>query len=468
MNRREFLKSLTLGTGAVAFSNGLLPRSAHAAINTNDYVIFCEMQGAWDLQLCLDTRDPAIFTAANVPQTRIELGWDLLPARFQNIVRPNGSSIVFGPAMSSFAQNHFDKSCVVRGLNMETLSHVVGQRYFITGKRPAGEQPRGGSMGAVFAEQALPLLQAGQDVPEIPNLVVDTEAFYDGNSNLARPWRMGGQNAYELYFALRDGIGDAIPDAALAGARVVLDPYRENYAICDPTGRNRNGLLSAILASQIRAREIVKSDLSRHFGFTNLSDPEVQMLRSDFNFTRLGTPGSQAAIAYQAIKYGISQFVTIRLQADLDTHNDRWYREQPILLEEGFNALDALVNKLGATQHSTITSDSLLDHTTIVVFSDFSRTPMLNNLNGRDHSLLNACLLIGNKVPHNRVIGGSSDVGMSPLAVNPTTGIAIPAGGNETGVTLNPELVLGAVMRNLGYDPSELRVTGTEVPALNV
>ncbi len=48
---------------------------------------------------------------------------------------------------------------------------------------------------------------------------------------------------------------------------------------------------------------------------------------------------------------------------------------------------------------------NFMDHTTIMVFSEFSRTPLINGTGGRDHHLANSCMLMGAGVKHNYVFG---------------------------------------------------------------
>lgn len=97
-----------------------------------------------------------------------------------------------------------------------------------------------------------------------------------------------------------------------------------------------------------------------------------------------------------------------------------------------------------------------MSKTTIVVFSEFGRTPLLNSRGGRDHSLSSCAMLIGAGVPGNTVVGGTNDVGLGPLPIDPESGLTLGSGGT----TLTPAKVLASVMQSAGYDPSSLRETG--------
>jgi len=114
----------------------------------------------------------------------------------------------------------------------------------------------------------------------------------------------------------------------------------------------------------------------------------------------------------------------------------------------GFNALAALIDDLEEA--------NLMEKTTIVVFSEFGRTALLNTRDGRDHSLSSSALLIGAGVPANTVVGATTDMGMNPMPINAETGEAIPTGGT----TITPTKLLASVMEANGYDPYELREFG--------
>jgi uncharacterized protein (DUF1501 family) len=133
-----------------------------------------------------------------------------------------------------------------------------------------------------------------------------------------------------------------------------------------------------------------------------------------------------------------------------------WPREttHPDDLNAAFTALAQLVSDLAAEPDPS-RGGVLLDHTTLVCFSEFGRTALINNRDGRDHSLTSSALLIGAGVPHNKVVGASSDVGMAPRRVDPVTGAA-----NDAGVALTPTEIIASVMRSAGLDTYALRNEG--------
>ena len=80
---------------------------------------------------------------------------------------------------------------------------------------------------------------------------------------------------------------------------------------------------------------------------------------------------------------------------------------------------------------------------------------MLNANDGRDHSLTNACVVVGAGIQGGQAIGASSDLGMEPLAVDLATGR--PEMGGEI---VKPEHVIQTLLHNAGFtnDPADLRV----------
>lgn len=438
-NRRVFLRSLGIGAGAFLLSSGLSPRLARAA-NDDRTFIFCYFRGGWDTLLSLDPRDPSVFTDQRIGETRIELAWDRIPAAYsRTILQPPGSNITFGPVMGGIA-GHFDKMCVVRGMNMETVAHEVGRLYFVTGMQPRGTQPAGSAVPTrIVAQQG--------DHTALPNLVSRVDTYNQGLPTFASGLTVSSVS--DLITTLTDG-----PRAPAPQIRAQLDAYRARATDCDPSRIGEGGLLALVRSSQTKARALVEGGLSSKFRFTNASDPEMAMIASRYSITTLQSAQAQAAMAYQAVKYGMAQCVTIELAGNLDTHDASWATDHPDDLAAGFTALGTLVADLSTTE-DPVRGGKLLDHTTILAFSEFGRTAMLNGRDGRDHSLTSSCLLIGAGVPKNKVVGASSDIDMVPMSVDPATGA--PA---EGGTFLTPTLVVASIMESAGYDTRSLRAVG--------
>jgi uncharacterized protein (DUF1501 family) len=142
----------------------------------------------------------------------------------------------------------------------------------------------------------------------------------------------------------------------------------------------------------------------------------------------------------------VARCVSIKACDGLDTHFDNWEREQGPKQQAGFNAIASMIDHLQKTPFKD-TGDSWLDHTTIVGFSEFSRTPMINASGGRDHWLGNSCFLIGGGVKGGQVIGASSNFGMNPQAVNLETGDL-----DTDGEVIRPDHIVATLLDEVGMD----------------
>lgn len=450
--RRDFLKTAAGATAGIAAASafggvGPLAKLAMAgemgAATKDRYYIIVYFSGGWDILLGLDPRDPAVFTNGNLNTTRIQPGYEMLnpnPVPTTRTpfnggpLRPTKSGIVFGPHIGDLAVHH-DKVCVVRGMSMETLGHDSGRRRFLTGKPPSGIQARGSSASSWLASQL------GAANP-IPNLSVRVEAFNVDLPGYATALKVN--SVPDLLKALKPGDPPLTPELEKQ-----LATFLSGAAKCPVPQRSKQWQLAENFRA--RARQITQSGYDTVFDFT-AKTPEMEKLRSHYGFTtNVTVPEAQAAMAARAIMSGVSRVASFSAAGGLDTHYNDWQTAQPERQERGFNTVARLIEDLQSTEYKG-TGSTWLDHTTIIGFSEFSRTAMLNIRGGRDHSLTNACFLAGGGVKGGTVVGASSDVALTPAAVDLTSGKPDPGGDiprpehvwqalfEEIGITTGPDL----------------------------
>lgn len=444
--RRTFLRGVLAAGGGAAVLGGLGPlaRLADAQgapdVPARAYV-FCYFSGGWDILLGLDPRDPRRFTNGNLRDTRIQPGYELLDGTDGRLVEtPQG--ITFGPYIGDLAR-HADKLAVIRGMSMDTLTHEAGRRRFLTGKPPSGLAARGSS-GATWLAARL-----GEADP-VPNLALRVESYNRDQPNFASALQV--DNVGDLLRALRP----SEPLLPTPAARQ-LEAHLAGAADCDDARRSR--LWQAAQAGRVKAGEMVRGGFDGLFDFA-APTPEMARIRDHYGFQQVtASPAVNAALAAQAITGGVSRCVSVEIANGLDTHFAEWATDQGPRQQAGFDAIARLVEDLQSREVGD-TGESWLDHTVIVGFSEFSRTALLNDRGGRDHSLTNAAFLIGGRVRGGQVIGRSSDVGMAPTTTNLATGEPDPGGE-----VIRPEHVLQTLFDEVGIgDAPDLRVPA--VPAL--
>lgn len=452
IGRRTLLRRVLFAGGAGVLGASGLGTLAQLARGSDHeaeerFYVFAYFSGGWDTLLSIDPRDPAVFDSESVGATRIQPGYaEQAAAQYQAAPeRVPGTDILLGPAARPL-DPFGDQLAVVRGMTMETLTHEVGRRRFLTGKPPAGLQARG-SAGSVWLASQLPSSL-------IPNISVRVESFNPELPNDLSALRVG--SADDLVAILRRADPTLDPEIEQALGALHQQEAECARSLGSPT-------LRAADSSRRRLRAVLDADLQALFRFSvdpsTIEDPTLRakmtLLHEHFQLT--GASGAsaqaQAALAAQALTSGVARVVTIQPAGGLDTHFDDWRTEQGPRQHAGFEAIASLVRYLRAAPYGT-RGESMLDRTTIVGFSEFMRTPLINARTGRDHWLTNSCFLLGGRV-RGGVIGASSDAGMQPQPVDLMTGRVDP-----DGTVIRPEHVWRTLLVDAGMaeDRADLRV----------
>jgi hypothetical protein len=433
------------GMAGLRFASPLISpalAASHDGLQAHNF-IFCYFSGGWDILLGLDPRDPALFRDDNRAETRIQPGYDQLSEPFKVPFESKVPGIWFGPYMGKLA-DYADKMTVIRGMSMDTLTHQAGRRRFLTGKPPSGIQARGSSMSSVISGVLGP-------VSPVVNLSARVESFNVDQPNFASALTVATVD--DLLRALRKGeiSLESAEDEQIATLLNTFQSCRRE---------ERSAVRGLAHDARSAASNLVDANLDRYFDF-NADNLEMEIVRSRYGLSgNLSTPNAGAAMAVAAITNGISRVVSVEIASGLDTHYDNWTDEQGPNQQAGFDLVHEMVKDLSERPYPGNTSESWLDHTTVIGFSEFARTAMLNATSGRDHSLTNACFLLGAGIKGGQVIGASSDFGMSPQPVNLSTG-QVESGGE----IIRPEHIHRTLLEMVGVteDIADLRVPSIPV-----
>lgn len=450
--RRTFLKAAAGFAGANLFG-GLSFKAFAQATNlapADHCFVFAYFNGGWDVLLSVDPRDPATFTPERISETRILPGYNLLAndASFPtNVVKPQGSNIDFGPAIGRMA-NHFDQMAIVRGINMSTVAHEVGFRYFLTGKEPNGSAARGSTTATEIVGQMKPA------VP-VPNIAYNIETYNDRYPGYANALRVSSSNDLLLTLA-------PSPTALDSEIEKELVDMHGRRISCEADLYNSRGLLTQYRDAQAQMQTVLSAQLDRYFRFEDATSDsaairmEKAALRQLYGLRPEGgndprtSAAARAALVATALKRGVSQCVSMNITGGLDTHFGTQLTHAQNQ-RNGWNALADLVTDLKQSPHPS--GGTFMDHTTVLIFSEFSRTPLINASGGRDHHITNSCMLLGKGIKHNTVFGKSGDVGLSAGVIDHATGLPSPGG-----FQILPDHVIATVLAAAGLDYSITRV----------
>lgn len=392
MHRRTFLKAAAAAGLAVTAPIAMSPREARAQSLggfEGPYWMFIAADGGWDPTSLMD------------PKGNVE-GMN----RFETAEIGQAGNIRYAPLefQQEFFQAHFEKLCIVNGIDMSTNGHEQGRRYTFSGQLGEGHP-------------SLAALVAAKNGPALPMGFI-TNGSYDFTAGLIAPTRAENVDIIpRLAFSNRPNPNNEATfhsEYAMERIKQAADERlaAQQQRIALPKVRNAMGVLHTARLGESELKDVL--EFLPTGGGNGLQD--------------------QAAVALAAFRAGLGVSVQMR-RGGFDTHGNHDATHIPRLADV-LRAIDFIWQ-----QAETM---NLADKLIVVVGSDFGRTPRYNGGNGKDHWSVNSMMLMGAGIPGNTVIG-ASDEGHRPLTVNPQT-LQL----DESGVRLRPEHVHSSLRRLAG------------------
>lgn len=379
MNRRNLLQYAG-AAGALA----LLPRTASRAVAAPSTaprrLIVVLAQGGWDTTWALDPKIASATTDVPVGASQMFGSLDV----FTDASRPN---------VTSYFTKYAPVSAIVRGIEVASVSHQECVKRMATGTRNETNP----DLAAIVAHDR------GNDLP-LPYLILGDTAF--AGPYAVSAGRVGATN--QIIALLDPTQAYATNGRAPLATTSAEDALLARYA--DATVRRLHDTRGATGYNRKRV-----DDFSEAIG----RGKRLQAVRAGFGARgRTLTLDSQIDLALDALEQDISQTVMTSTRLGWDTHTD--ITDQAGFHETTFAGLTRLLDGL-TTRAGRSAGTKMIDDTTVLCISEFSRTPKLNSTGGKDHWPVTSAMVIGAGVRGGRAFGASSNA-MESLAVDFATG----------------------------------------------
>ncbi|MCG8414387.1 MAG: DUF1501 domain-containing protein, partial [Pseudomonadales bacterium] len=406
MQRRKFLKYLT--SSGLGLSVPLLSSQGLAA-QPQRFWVSINAGGGWDPTYFIDPKGDRPRSDGRGPVNSYSVNAITTAG---NIRFPNSYPTDIDPPdanspghFANFFPRHAERLLVINGIDTQTNNHDAGSRYVWSGKIEEGYP----SFGA---------LAAAATAPSEP-LAFISNGGYDNTASLVAPARIGEGEIFQQL---------AYPNASRPWEEEGdQNPYfPEN--IYEEIERARNARIERLLntSSLPLKRQQLNELVMARTGDNNLN----RLVSRLPDRVSSGLEG-QAEVAVAAFASGIAVSANMHM-GGFDTHGNH-DQNHANRLDQLLSGVDHLWNE--------IERNNLQDKVTVIVASDFGRTPFYNDGNGKDHWNVTSIMAMGAGVRGNRVIGGT-DNHVEALRINPQT-LAV----DPNGVTLTPEHVHVALRR---------------------
>ena len=390
MDRRDFIRwSAAMGVGVAV--TGLEPERAHAAPYDGPLYMFFNAIGGWDTTMLCDPKGNDLNRSFGPGEILTHEGIHYAP------LKPDADAFKDLPEFDFF-KAHGSRLLVLNGMDMASPNHSIGQRYIWTGRANSKAYPCFGALAAAAASPAPPMawLSFGE---------------YDQTGGLVALSRV--QSREQLVDVLDPGAIERdnqryYDEQAAAIVRQAVRARAERQLVAETLPR-RKSARAALFAAHLGAAQL--REMKRHLPDTMPAEIEQRGLRG------------AATLAVAAMRSGLCVAANFSL-AVFDTHGDNDASQN-----------NRLTHLLRDVDFAIKAADDagLRDRLTIVIGSDFGRTPAYNDAQGKDHWSIGSAMILGPGIRGGRVIG-ATDEALMPKTVNAET-LAL----DPSGIRLRPE-----------------------------
>ncbi len=420
MKRRTFLKTFAQMAALPLVGLPTLSRGLIAGGYAGPLLLQIQAEGGWDVTSYVDPK-------VNQPGEKVITNWS----------KGNEPGLAGGIPFAPFANNaeffqrHHKKMLVINGIDMQTNSHTTGVLHNWSGRNAEGFP----ALTALFSahhspEAAMPYLNFGgfgatqnvvrftrlQDNPEQLGRVLEP--------NLSGFHTPNQYNDYEGPTYFRDA-----DDLAL------IDRYRQ--ARLDRLSNSDNQL--ARQANNLYAYKAAlrgRKSLAEFAPYLPSGDAVIQPVEGLQNLK------GQVQLVSAAFRAGVSSAADVHLNG-FDTHDDhdQMHTVQLSYLNESIDLVWQLAEEGGYA-----------DRLTVVVGSDFSRTPHYNEQDGKDHWPIGSVIVMQSDPSWGDRVLGKTDAMQNALPIDPQRLVEDEVNGS----VIYPKHVHKALRRLLGLNDSVL------------
>ena len=429
MQRRDFLKAgLFLGTAALHLRTPRLYAAPFEGYK-GKLLVTLQCDGGWDVTSFCDPK-------TNQPGEKEITHWS------KTKETRNIGNLIYAPYAKnqSFFEKHYKDMLVINGVDMQTNSHTTGVLHNWSGRNSEGFP----TLTAMFAannapEQPLSYINFGgfaqtanlirfnrfQNIGDLTDLLEPEYQCCPNDNDEERPPLKRSQEI------------ERIRDLRKQKTRRMLEQI-------DLLGRDKYNLqaFNDALSFKHNLKEF-KSYLPKSEeleGNISVSTDTMSNLRDQIKLT---------AAAFQS---GLTSAADLYI-GGFDTHSTHDSLHEPLLAF----ATDAIQLFWQIAEEKGIA-----DRVTLVIGSDFGRTPHYNGTNGKDHWPIGSIVIMEKNAPWANQIIGNTDEGHNAQKINPDT----LKTDEKNGTIIYPKHVHKALRRYLGLENSftekDLEFSNTE------
>ena len=426
MRRRDLLKRTVL-LGAAGLSMPAPRLYAAPEGYTGRLLVTVQCDGGWDVSSFCDPK-------TNQPGEKEITNWSN-SAEIQSV-----GNIQYAPYANnqSFFEKHYQDMLVINGVDMQTNSHTTGVLHSWSGRNSEGYP----TITAMFAANNAP----GQPLSYL------NFGGFASTANLIRFSRISGidilTNLLEPEFVSCNGC-DHEPPLKRESELTRIREFRRNKTLSmmdDATLMNRQKINLQAYSDALSSKGLLKEfksflpDNNELEGRISVSQMASSDLRDQVRFT---------ATAFQS---GLTSAVDLYI-GGYDTHTTHDILHEPLLA----HTTDAIQLFWQQAEERGIA-----DRVTMVVGSDFSRTPHYNGTDGKDHWPIGSVIVMEKNASWTNRVVGLTDEGQNAYNINPST----LERDDQGGTIIYPKHVHKALRRHLGIENSvveqNLAFTNTE------
>ena len=416
MKRRDLLKrTMLLGAAGLSLP---VPRLYAAPYEgyTGKLLVTLQCDGGWDVSSFCDPK-------TNQPGEKEITSWSN-----SNEVQTAGN-INYAPYGNnqSFFEKHFQDMLVINGVDMQTNSHSTGVLHSWSGRNAQGYP----TITAMFAaknapEQPLSYLNFGgfsatanlirfsrfQNVDNLRKLLEPEANGTDDNGEQRPPLKRPSEMTLVREFRRRKAEAMLSSTSLVNRERINLQAYNDALSSKENLKEFQNYLpASTELEGRIAANGDTDSDLR-----------------------------DQVKLVAAAFESGLTSAADLFI-GGYDTHTTHDSLHDP-LLSFTTNAIELFWQQAEER--------GVADRVTMVIGSDFSRTPHYNGTNGKDHWPIGSFIVMEKNVSWTNRVVGQTDEGQNAFNINPRTLERDDSGGT----IIYPKHVHKALRRYLGIENS--------------